>query len=144
MKSVGRGLMFWWWLNISWGNDLVPSGNKPLPQPMLSNICNSIGHHQTTLNKSRCPYWMYLPRFHCFLSPHGQRDCAVFSSVRHQDLHSFWKYNLILEKNVAFHWFQNLIACDLWWGFIGLQDYGLIFSLTQWIGDYRVVFFTYR
>ena len=28
----------WWWVNIASGNGLVPSGNKPLPEPMLTQI----------------------------------------------------------------------------------------------------------
>ena len=29
---------YWWSVNIGSGNDLVPSGNKPLPEPMLIQI----------------------------------------------------------------------------------------------------------
>ena len=29
---------YWWWVNIGSGNGLVPSGNKPLPEPMLTQI----------------------------------------------------------------------------------------------------------
>ena len=28
----------WWWVNIGSGNGLVPSENKPLPEPMLTQI----------------------------------------------------------------------------------------------------------
>ena len=34
--------------NIGSGNGLVPSGNKPLPEPMLTQICHpmaSLGHN---------------------------------------------------------------------------------------------------
>ena len=40
----------WWRVNIGSGNGLVPSGNKPLPEPMLTQIhvaCDhmaSLGH----------------------------------------------------------------------------------------------------
>ena len=27
---------YWWWVNIGSGNGLVPSDNKPLPEPMLT------------------------------------------------------------------------------------------------------------
>ena len=29
---------YWWQVNIGSGNGLVPSGNKPLPEPMLTQI----------------------------------------------------------------------------------------------------------
>ena len=29
---------YWWSVNIGSGNGLVPSGNKPLPEPMLTKI----------------------------------------------------------------------------------------------------------
>ena len=31
--------------NIGSGNGLVPSGNKPLPEPMLAQICVTLWHH---------------------------------------------------------------------------------------------------
>ena len=34
----------WWLVNISLGNRLMPSGNKPLPEPMLTKICVTIWH----------------------------------------------------------------------------------------------------
>ena len=39
-------------LTIGWGNGLVPSGSKPLLQPMLSQICchmASLGHNELSL-----------------------------------------------------------------------------------------------
>ena len=29
---------YWWWINIGPGNGLAPSGNKPLPDPMLTQF----------------------------------------------------------------------------------------------------------
>ena len=40
----------WWWVSISSGNVLVPSGNKPLPEPMLTQISVAIWHHQATIS----------------------------------------------------------------------------------------------
>ena len=34
--------LHWWSVNIGSGNDLVPSGNKPLPEPMLTQICRNM------------------------------------------------------------------------------------------------------
>ena len=40
----------WWSVNIGSGNGLVPSGNKPLPEPMLAQIIPdhtaSLGHNE--------------------------------------------------------------------------------------------------
>ena len=35
----------WWLVNIISGNGLVPSGNKPLPEPMLTQIYVAIWRH---------------------------------------------------------------------------------------------------
>ena len=35
-----------WWVNIGLNNDLVSSGNKPLPWPMFSKICMSLSRSQ--------------------------------------------------------------------------------------------------
>ena len=36
---------YWWWVNIGSDNGLVPSGNKPLPEPILTQIYISKWHH---------------------------------------------------------------------------------------------------
>ena len=36
---------YWWKVNIGSGNGLVPSGNKPLLEPMLTQISVAIWHH---------------------------------------------------------------------------------------------------
>ena len=40
----------WWLVNIGSGNGLVPSGNKPLPEPMLTQIYVAKWHHQASMN----------------------------------------------------------------------------------------------
>ena len=37
-------------VNIGSGNDLVPSGNKPLPEPMLTQIHVAKWHHKATMS----------------------------------------------------------------------------------------------
>ena len=34
--------LHWWSVNIGSGNGLVPSGSKPLPEPMLTQICRNM------------------------------------------------------------------------------------------------------
>ena len=41
----------WRLLNIGSGNGLVPSGNKPLPEPMLTQSYVTIWHQQAAMNK---------------------------------------------------------------------------------------------
>ena len=38
-----------WEVNIGSGNGLVPSGNKSLPEPMLTKIYDNIRRHQATM-----------------------------------------------------------------------------------------------
>ena len=46
--------LHWWSVNIGSGNGLVPSGNKPLPKPMLTQISwrhmVSLGHNELICN----------------------------------------------------------------------------------------------
>ena len=36
---------YWRWVNIGSGNGLVPSGNKPLPKPMLTQFIDAYMRH---------------------------------------------------------------------------------------------------
>ena len=36
---------YWWLVNIGSGNGLVSSGNKPIPEPVLTKISNAISRH---------------------------------------------------------------------------------------------------
>ena len=42
MNVIG---LHWWSVNIGSGDGLVPSGNKPLPEPMLTQISVAIWCH---------------------------------------------------------------------------------------------------
>ena len=37
--------LHWWSVNIGSGNGLVPAGNKPLPEQILTEIYVAIWHH---------------------------------------------------------------------------------------------------
>ena len=51
-----------WWVNIGLNNDLVSSGNKPLPWPMFSKICMSLSRSQRVniFTDSCWTDWFYL------------------------------------------------------------------------------------
>ena len=40
----------WWLVNIGSGIALVPSGNKPLPEPMLTHTYVATGRHLATMS----------------------------------------------------------------------------------------------
>ena len=42
----------WWLVSIGSGNGLVPSGNKPLPEPILDKIYVTIWRHRATMSQS--------------------------------------------------------------------------------------------
>ena len=49
--------LHWWSVNVGSGNGLVPSGNKPLPEPMLTQISRhmvSLGHNELTWSLLWC------------------------------------------------------------------------------------------
>ena len=41
---------YWWWVNIGLGNGLVSSGNKPLPEPMLTQFFVAKWYHQASMS----------------------------------------------------------------------------------------------
>ena len=45
----------WWVVSIGSGNGLLPLGNKPLPEPMMTQICVTIWYHLATM--SQLPFW---------------------------------------------------------------------------------------
>ena len=48
MNVIG---LLWWSVNIGSGNGLVPSGTKPLPEPMLTQISVAIWCHYATMSQ---------------------------------------------------------------------------------------------
>ena len=45
----------WWQINIGSGNGSLPSGSKPLPEPMLTQIFVTIGHHWAKMHLQNNP-----------------------------------------------------------------------------------------
>ena len=48
--QVNATTLHWSLVNIGAGNGLVPSGNNPLPEPMLTQIYVAIWHQQATMS----------------------------------------------------------------------------------------------
>ena len=44
-EIVARWIPHWWLANSGWGNGLVPSGNKPLAEPMPTQCYVAIWRH---------------------------------------------------------------------------------------------------
>ena len=42
---------FWWWVNTGSNNGLMPSDNKPLPEPTLTQVCISLWRHEATIGE---------------------------------------------------------------------------------------------
>ena len=70
-----------WQVNIGSGNGLVLSGNKPLPEPMLTQFHVTIWHHQATTRITRTlAFWWYPPPPHDYpyywfiLDPKSKED----------------------------------------------------------------------
>ena len=44
------GLRNWWYVNIGSGDGLVPTGNEPLPESMLTQIIVATWYHKPTMS----------------------------------------------------------------------------------------------
>ena len=76
----------WWSVNIGSGNGLVPSGNKPLPEPMLTQISVTIRCHKatmTSLTKHSIQKFMHYNVVNLSLDDNGHfKDSFPLSIVR--------------------------------------------------------------
>ena len=91
----------WWWVNIGSTNGLVPSGNKPLPEPMLTQIYAANGVTR--------PQWVEISLAHLnsdfnYFSYTLQSGLAISSGPR--------KKEISMEKNAPeetgfFHPYQK-------------------------------------
>ena len=89
MNVIG---LHWWPVNIGSGNGLVPSGNKPLPEPMLTQIC----HHMASLGQNELKCQCHMPRESIYWS-HPKVNIKARSSLsarmpslRPSDAHMPW------------------------------------------------------
>ena len=65
---------YWWYVNIGSGLTLVPSGDKPLPEPIFTQFYVAIWRHLATLSKYG--YYVYL-KYHCRLTSSKPAACDI-------------------------------------------------------------------
>ena len=67
--EVNATIADWWLVNIVSGNGLVPSGNKPLPVPMLTQIYVAISCYLATMSSNQFTVqWLNILQQNCSLS----------------------------------------------------------------------------
>ena len=100
-------------VNIGSGNGLVPSGNKPLPEPKLMQICHhmmSLGHNELTHKRQPiwgmgCSWW------------YQQDVCHWLSAVLLVRQHNSLLYMLVTvittRVNIHVHWLETFNWCDV-------------------------------
>ena len=103
LESKYKSFLSWKWsVNLGSGNGLVPSGNKPLPEPMLTQITVTIGHNELTTPRRhhKAALHIELIRWNpdIFLwrplpSNHNKYPCFYISAR--------------VEGSFDMHWFQN-------------------------------------
>ena len=75
---------FWWWFNIGSGDGLVPSGKKPLPEPMLIQIyvAVSVTKPQWVNGNVQRPRHPVSSIFTCWHVAFSSSSSVVFSAWR--------------------------------------------------------------
>ena len=53
----------WWWVSIGLGNGLAPSGNKPLSEPVLTQIYVTSRNHMSPFSHTRVSWALTRTRF---------------------------------------------------------------------------------
>ena len=114
MNAIG---LHWWSANIGSGNGLVPSGNKPLPEPMLTKIpvahMASLGHNELTHFAGNSPseirLWFQCENF-------KQIVMTDILTISYRDLSQMNVKELIDGKstlNLVMFWCSLILVCGL-------------------------------
>ena len=85
---------FWWSVSIGSGNGLVPSGNKPLPEPMLTQFTCSVPNHYL----KQC--WFIVNWIH-MKKAYDSVECKLCKNSSHVDPLTHWgveTYRWLSEK----------------------------------------------
>ena len=105
MNAMGP---YCWEANIGSGNGLVPSGNKPIPEPMLNNIYVTIWCQQATM----CWTWRSLKYVTVFII-----ELFPYSTLSHHPgrLYKHWKIHMQLRQlYYSLVWSNNVLSRQLY------------------------------
>ena len=98
-----------WWVNIGLGYDLMSSGNKPLPQPMLSKICMLLSRSQRVniFTDSRWTDWFLSRSLHGTQANFKERMIFGSTLIIHLSnvtlSHQRWS-GVFVTRVIALHW----------------------------------------
>ena len=118
----------WWSANSGSGNGLVPSGNKPLTEPMLTPIYVAIWHHRVTISPTG--YYFTVPGhddsnfifyqsflcwtiLHLLMSVISVRGCTVeWTLFQYQD-HLPWYMDPLVIIKIRWPWIRNIFISGI-------------------------------
>ena len=89
--------LIWWLVNIGSGNGLVPSGNKPLPEPMLTKIF--------VVTRSQ---WVNEPTWHRYGGRHDKNMADIWNMPVSLRTCYGLKKKIKIKKNDGCHFADNL------------------------------------
>ena len=103
--------LYWWSVNFGSGNGLVPSGNKPLPEPMLTK---SLGLHRLATKLTCLIPWMLHHRISIFACCVGWMVKLNMSMVSGKQLsHHIWTTAGVTP--LLKHWIPSYLDMVLLW-----------------------------
>ena len=107
-----------WDVNIGSGNGLLPSGNKPLPEPMLTQI------YVVTR-----PQWVH----HCCAVCSIMSFWTIFITRPNCNLDAVWKHRKVVFTLVTIYLFCSLLDSFFMWHLAWSQHYWPLGPETGWI-----------
>ena len=136
MNVIG---IHWWSVNIGSSNGLVPTGHKPLPEPILTQICRhmaSLGHNELTWSAPN----------HCLnqcrnnVSWTRRKNFPWILSEIHLFLYQilFWKWHL---RNIGH---SVSVSMCYGWCFICTGRWRLMGSLYIWNINHAILILRFR
>ena len=89
-----------WWVNIGLNNDLVSSGNKPLPWPMFSKICMSLSRSERVniFTDSRWTDWFLSRGLH--VTQLNFQKTKIRVNVDHTSQYPTWQCRIAISSTL--------------------------------------------
>ena len=89
-----------WWVNIGLNNDLVSSGNKPLPWPMFSKICMSLSRSRRVdiFTDSRWIDWFLSRGLHGIQL--NFQETKIWVDVNHTSQYPTWQCRIAISSTL--------------------------------------------